>query len=105
MRNNKKIALLIPAYNEEKYIQRVIENCTSYSMDIIIIDDGSSDSTAKKVRSLIPSSGNSLKLIVHPKNMGKGRALITGFEYISNNDYTGVITLDADGQQDRKSVV
>ncbi len=100
MRNNKKIALLIPAYNEEKYIQSVIENCTSYGMDIIIIDDGSSDSTAEKVRSLITSSVNSLKLIVHPKNMGKGRALITGFEYISNNDYTGVITLDADGQHD-----
>jgi len=100
MRNNKKIALLIPAYNEEKYIQSVIENCTSYGMDIIIIDDGSSDSTAEKVRSLITSSVNSLKLIVHPKNMGKGRALITGYEYISNNDYTGVITLDADGQHD-----
>ncbi len=100
MKNNKKIALLIPAYNEEEYIQGVIKSCTSYGMDIIIIDDGSSDSTAEKVRSLISSSGNSLKLIVHPENMGKGKALITGFEYIVNNDYTGVITLDADGQHD-----
>ncbi len=100
MKNNKKIALLIPAYNEEKYIQGVIESCSSYAMDIIIVDDGSSDSTAKKVRSSIPLYGNSLKLIVHPENMGKGRALITGFEYIIENDYTGVITLDADGQHD-----
>jgi glycosyltransferase involved in cell wall biosynthesis len=100
MKNNKKIALLIPAYNEEKYIQGVIKSCTSYGMDIIIIDDGSSDSTAEKVRSMIPLSENSLKLIVHPENMGKGRALITGFDHIVNNDYTGVITLDADGQHD-----
>ncbi|MCD4668889.1 MAG: glycosyltransferase family 2 protein [Actinomycetia bacterium] len=100
MKNNKKIALLIPAYNEEKYIQGVIESCTSYGMDIIIVDDGSIDSTAEKVRSLISLSGNALKLIIHPENMGKGRALITGFEYIMNNDYAGVITLDADGQHD-----
>jgi glycosyltransferase involved in cell wall biosynthesis len=98
MNNKKKIALLIPAYNEEKYIQGVIESCSSYAMDIIIVDDGSSDSTAEKVRSSIPLSGNSMKLIVHPENMGKGRALITGFEYIIDNNYTGVITLDADGQ-------
>lgn len=100
MKNNKKIALLIPAYNEEEYIQGVIKSCTSYGMDIIIIDDGSSDSTAEKVRSLISSSGNNLKLLVHPENIGKGKALITGFEYIVNNDYAGVITLDADGQHD-----
>ncbi|HAJ95785.1 MAG TPA: hypothetical protein DCP02_06085 [Actinobacteria bacterium] len=102
--NNKKIALLIPAYNEEKYIQGVIKSCNSYGMDIIIVDDGSSDSTAKKVRSLIPLSENGSKLIVHPENMGKGRALITGFEYIVNNDYMGVITLDADGQHDPEEI-
>lgn len=104
MKNNKKIALLIPAYNEEKYILGVIKNCSSYAMDIIIVDDGSSDSTAERVRSSIPLSGSSLKLIIHPENMGKGRALITGFEYIIENDYTGVITLDADGQHDTDEI-
>ena len=94
----KTIAVVVPAYNEEKYIQGVIESCSSYAMDIIIVDDGSSDSTAEKVRSSIPLSGNSLKLIVHPENMGKGRALITGFEYIIENNYTGI---DLQGKFDK----
>jgi len=100
MAQKEKIALLIPAYNEEKYIQGVIKDCEPYRLDIIIIDDGSADSTAEKVKSLIPHLGNRLKLISHAKNRGKGRALITGFNYIIDNGYTGVITLDADGQHD-----
>jgi len=104
MKNNKKIALLIPAYNEEKYIQGVIKNCAYYDMDIIIVDDGSSDSTAEKVRSMMPLPKNNLELLTHTKNRGKGRALITGFEYIINNGYKGVITLDAAGQHETDEI-
>ncbi|MCK5567326.1 MAG: glycosyltransferase, partial [Actinomycetia bacterium] len=52
-RGKTKIALLIPAYNEEKYIEGVIESSSKYGIDIIIIDDGSSDRTASVVKSLI----------------------------------------------------
>ena len=78
-----RLALLIPAYNEEKYIEGVIENSSKYEMDIIIIDDGSIDSTASIVESLISAYSPYLKLIRHSKNLGKGQALITGFDYIS----------------------
>jgi glycosyltransferase involved in cell wall biosynthesis len=100
-----KIALLIPAYNEEKYIEGVIKNSSKYGMDIIIIDDGSIDSTASTVESLIPAYSPHLKLIRHSKNLGKGQALITGFDYIKDNNYAGVITLDADGQHDTKEII
>ena len=100
MAEKEKIAVMIPAYNEEKYIEGVIKDCAAYGMDIIIIDDGSSDSTAEKVRSLIPGFGSKLKLIAHTSNKGKGQALITGFDYIVKKGYKGVITLDADGQHD-----
>jgi len=82
MEGYRDIAILIPAYNEDKYIKHVIENCAVYGMDIIVVDDGSVDSTAAQVRLLIKEAGNKLKLITHPYNMGKGRALITGFSYI-----------------------
>jgi len=49
-------------------------------MDIIIIDDGSIDSTASIVESLIPAYSPYLKLVRHSKNLGKGQALITGFD-------------------------
>ena len=100
-----KIALLIPAYNEEKYIEGVIKNSSKYEMDIIVIDDGSADSTASIVKSLIPAYSPFLKLIKHIKNLGKGQALITGFEYIKKNNYSGVITLDADGQHDTNEII
>ena len=104
MTEKEKIALMIPAYNEEKYIEGVIRDCTSYSMDMIIIDDGSADSTAEMVRSLMSDLGSMLKLIEHPENRGKGQALITGFDYVVKNGYKGVITLDADGQHDTKEI-
>ncbi len=104
-RGKTKIALLIPAYNEEKHIEGVIESSSKYGIDIIIIDDGSSDRTASVVKSLIPVYRPLLKLISHPQNLGKGQALITGFDYIKENDYTGVITLDADGQHDTREIM
>lgn len=100
-----RLALLIPAYNEEKYIEGVIENSSKYEMDIIILDDGSIDSTASIVESLISAYSPYLKLIRHSKNLGKGQALITGFDYIKENNYSGVITLDADGQHDTKEII
>ncbi len=100
MEESGNIAILITAYNEGKYINKVIKNCAVYGMDIIVVDDGSIDSTAAEVRSLMQKIGNKLKLIIHPSNLGKGRALITGFSYIIEKKYMGVITIDADGQHD-----
>ncbi len=99
-KSDTKIAILIPAYNEEKYIDGVIKNCFKYGMDIIIVDDGSTDNTLGVIK-LIPKPKN-LNIITmrHPANKGKGQSLRTGFKYILNNNYSGVITLDADGQHD-----
>jgi glycosyltransferase involved in cell wall biosynthesis len=104
MKETKNIAILIPAYNEGNYIKQVIEKCSVYGMDIIIVDDGSTDSTAAIVRSLMPAIGNRLKLIIHPSNRGKGQALITGFSHIMEKDYMGVVTIDADGQHDTREI-
>lgn len=102
--NTGRIAILIPAYNEEKYIKKVIRDCFKYGLDIIIVDDGSTDNTKKIVKKIPPPEELEIILIEHPRNMGKGITLQTGFRYITGNNYSGVITLDADGQHDTEEI-
>jgi glycosyltransferase involved in cell wall biosynthesis len=99
-----KTAILIPAYNEEKYIDDVIKNCLRYNLDIIIIDDGSIDNTLKIVMSIPKPKNSKIIPLIHSANKGKGQSLKTGFEYILNNNYSGVITLDADGQHNTSEI-
>jgi glycosyltransferase involved in cell wall biosynthesis len=99
-KTDNKIAILIPAYNEERYIESVINNCLIYNLDIIIVDDGSDDATLKIVMSIPKPENTNIIIISHLVNKGKGQALKTGFEYVLRNNYSGVITLDADGQHD-----
>jgi glycosyltransferase involved in cell wall biosynthesis len=74
------VSVIIPAYNEEGTIGRVIAELLRIknaipSMEIIVVDDGSSDRTAIKA-----SQFPSVRLIEHAENMGKGAALKTGFK-------------------------
>ena len=96
---------MIPAFNEEENIEKVISGCIKYKMDIVIINDGSVDGTASAVEAIPDPEGSKIILLEHGTNRGKGQALITGFEYIVKNNYIGVITLDADGQHDVNEIV
>lgn len=94
------VAIVIPAYNAEKTIRNVVEGCAQFvfKSSILVIDDGSTDATeaiARQVGAIV---------LVHPCNSGKGAAIKTGIEYCLKNNFTGVITLDADLQHDPKSV-
>jgi len=96
----KKIAALIPTFNEEKNIEAVIRDLKRYIQDIIVIDDGSRDQTAK----IAKEAG--AKVIYHKKNLGKGAALMSGFKYFLSNfpDSDALIILDGDGQHSSKEV-
>jgi len=100
----KKIALLIPAFNEEKHIEKVIKNCAIYNMDIIVVDDGSIDKTAQIVEEIKALGQCQLFFIKHNRNKGKGAALQTGFKYVIEKNYQGVITIDADGQHETQEI-
>ena len=87
-----KACVLLPAYNEEKTIGKLVRNIKVYGYDVIVVDDGSTDKTAqiaKEAQALVLS---------HPDNRGKGLALRTGFKYIRGGDYDAVVIMDADGQ-------
>ena len=96
----KKMLLIIPAYNEEKNILNVYNSIKKYNSlnkikyDVIVINDGSTDSTKEVLkRNKIPH----INLI---KNLGIGGAVQTGFKYAYENNYDIAVQFDGDGQHD-----
>lgn len=85
---------MICAYNEETALKCVIDDCKKHISDIIVVDDGSNDKSAD-----VAMAAGAI-VIRHPKNLGKGAALKTGFKFVLRNGFDAVITLDADGQHD-----
>ena len=98
------IAILIPSYNEGKRIGDVIKKCFTYNLDIIILNDGSTDNTFEVLKEFEAQENKKVIIITHPENKGKGEALKTGFDYVVSNNYSGVITIDADGQHDTREI-
>jgi len=91
LKQEGKVSLIIPAYNEEKIIEQVItkvKQVTAIS-EILVVDDGSRDNTAQIVSNL------DVKLIRHPYNKGNGAAIKTGLRAASGDI---VLFMDADGQ-------
>lgn len=88
------VAALVPAYNEGKNIREVITRLRSSlpNSSIIVIDDGSSDSTAEIAKSI------GAIILDHETNKGKGEALKTGFEYIKKTNADFVVVIDSDLQ-------
>ncbi len=87
------LSVIIPVYNEEKTIEEIIRKVAAQSQvhEIIVIDDGSIDST-REVLAKIPT-GSNLKVIHHSKNEGKGKAVRDGLEAATGNY---IIIQDAD---------
>jgi glycosyltransferase involved in cell wall biosynthesis len=86
---------LIPAFNEEENIEEVILRLRKHKdVNIIVIDDGSTDSTPEIVKKL------GIILVRHETNRGKGEAIKTGFEYILKNhpEAKYIVLIDADMQ-------
>lgn len=85
--------LILPVFNEEEYILEVLESLPK--IDILVIDDGSTDNTLKMLK-----QANITSLIQHKTNQGYGKSLIDGFEYAIKNNYTYIVTMDCDAQHE-----
>lgn len=93
-----KLSVIIPVYNEAATIGGILRLVDQVEIDkeIIVVDDFSTDGTRKVLKDLAASFGN-VRVFYHERNMGKGRALRTGFAEASG-DY--VIVQDADLEYD-----
>ena len=87
-----KTAIGIPAYNEEKNIAKIIVDSKKIADQILVCDDGSTDSTAAIAESL------GAIVVKHPKNLGYGSAIHSIFLKAKEIDTDILVTIDADGQ-------
>lgn len=95
-----KILIIIPAYNEERHIGKVIAEvrCFRPDVDVVVINDCSRDDTADRAQEA------GAKIISLPINLGIGGAVQTGFIYAFLNKYDIAIQVDGDGQHDPRYI-
>jgi glycosyltransferase involved in cell wall biosynthesis len=101
-----ELSIFLPTYNEEGNIKEVIQNTVEAAnlnaekWELIVVDDGSTDSTNRIVSEIANSSKN-ISIIRHEKNSGYGASLKTGFY---NSKYNWISFIDSDGQFNFKEI-
>ncbi len=93
-----KIGVAIPAFNEGVTIGSVALESKKHATMVLVVDDGSTDSTAEI------SSLADVEIIKHPKNLGKGVSLKTAFNWAIKNKLDILVTLDGDGQHNPNEI-
>ena len=91
-----KTLIILPAFNEEETITRVLQQIRTVLPDteILVVNDGSSDDTASR------AAQSGAIVLNHLFNLGYGAALQTGYKYALQHDYDVLVQIDADGQHD-----
>ena len=93
----KKIAVIVPAYNEEVLIKKTLNSIPGKVSKIIVVNDSSKDNTKKIVESLMIEN-KKIELINFKKNSGVGAALIAGYEYCYENKFDIAVVMAGDAQ-------
>ena len=91
--NGLRVCIIIPTYNNEKTLRRVLDGVLGYTTHIIVVNDGATDSTSEILKNY-----PQLTVIDHAANAGKGTALANGFRKARELGYDHAITIDSDGQ-------
>jgi glycosyltransferase involved in cell wall biosynthesis len=95
-RNINKInyCVLIPTYNNDQTLEKVILSILEHTPDIIVVNDGSNDNTL----SILERFKNKIHIVSYPQNQGKGVALQKGLKKAAELGYEYAISCDSDGQ-------
>lgn len=91
--SSTNFCVIVPTYNNQKTLKKVLDSVLNFTINVIIVNDGSTDATSEILKSY-----SQLTQIHHPKNLGKGRALRNGFRKAIEMKFEYAITIDSDGQ-------
>ncbi len=99
--DEKKVLIIIPAYNEERAIRSLIHEIRNKhpSCTILVVNDGSRDRTAQEAE----KAGTTV--ITHPFNLGIGGAIQSGYKIARDEGFDATIQIDGDGQHDPRSLM
>ena len=102
----RKTLIIIPSYNEIENIEAITSTVLSLSNDyqVLVVDDGSPDGTAMKVRELQSRHDGRLHLIERRGKLGLGTAYIEGFHFALSRDYDFIMEMDADFSHDPQMI-
>jgi glycosyltransferase involved in cell wall biosynthesis len=97
--NKSDIWLVVPVFNEDKYLDKVLNKISKVTKNYIVVDDGSCD------KSVEIAQKHTKEVLIHKLNLGKGGALKTGSDYAFKYlDAKAVIFIDSDDQHDPKEL-
>jgi dolichol-phosphate mannosyltransferase len=88
-----KYLTALPVYNEESHVAQVLERVREFSADVLAVNDGSKDGTARELTKF-----PWLRVVSHSRNLGYGAALKSAFQSAQNTDCEVLVTIDCDGQ-------
>lgn len=95
-----KVCVIIPTYNNDRTVRKVIEDVLLYTQNVIIVNDGSTDNTT----AILKAYKEQIINVTYSPNKGKGWALRKGFEKALERGYEYAITIDSDGQHFAKDL-
>ena len=104
MYRNKEIVTVIPVYNEEEQIGKVLSTLPEFIDNVVVVDDMSKDRSVDIIEH-IATSNSKIKLIKRNANGGTGMARITGLKYVLNEKLGDIVVMiDGDGQMDPNEI-
>ena len=83
----------LPVFNERNHVVAALDGALSYSEEVLVVDDGSTDGTSDLL-----AARNDIHLVSHPHNRGYGSAVRSAFQFAVEGGYDILVTIDCDGQ-------
>jgi glycosyltransferase involved in cell wall biosynthesis len=100
MYKGKRIAVVVPAYNEEKLIGVTLDNVPDFVDYVIVVDDCSCDRTAERVRQRCIGQSNRVVFLRHEVNQGVGGSIATGYKWCRDKEIDVAAVMAGDAQMD-----
>ncbi len=94
MPENNRVAIVIPVYNHGTRISDVVAKVVALGYPLFVVDDGSTDATAEMLSAM---DNQKITVITHSENLGKGAALLSGFQAAAK-ECDWAVSIDGDGQ-------